>query len=93
MMLFIGGLFMGAVVGVIVMSLMAMASSNSRREDEVEWEEFNKSYNANDWKYQSTNIKCPECGRLLVKDISVVLATYPVKYKYECHNCGWFGVK
>lgn len=96
MTLFIGGLFAGTVIGVIVMSLMAIAGSNSRREemnDTIEWDDFKDYDNSNDWRYQQTNIKCPECGKLLVKDIGQILTTYPAKYKYECQNCGWFGVK
>ena len=37
-----------------------------------------------------TNIRCPECGRLIFMDTTKSLATYPPKYLYWC-NCGWSG--
>lgn len=40
--------------------------------------------------YTKTNIMCPRCGEAIYRDDRVVLTTYPPKYRYECHKCGWF---
>ena len=37
-----------------------------------------------------TDIECPECGRFIYIDTSIVLTSYPVKYRYWC-TCGWTG--
>ena len=36
-----------------------------------------------------TDVKCPECGELIYKNIGRVFPTSPVKYEYECSNCHW----
>lgn len=35
-----------------------------------------------------TNIECPECGRQIYLDNTIVLTSYPCKYSYWC-ACGW----
>ena len=37
-----------------------------------------------------TNIMCPECGKPIYYDSTVVFPTYPCKYRYYC-TCGWEG--
>jgi len=37
-----------------------------------------------------TNIDCPDCGRKIYLDTSIILTSYPAKYKYWC-ACGWKG--
>ena len=36
-----------------------------------------------------TEVACPCCGTALYRDESVVLATFPVQYRYFCEVCGW----
>ncbi len=36
-----------------------------------------------------TNVECPKCGGMYLDD-SLILTSYPVKYKYWC-PCGWVG--
>lgn len=35
-----------------------------------------------------TNIVCPKCGKNIYLDNTVVLTSYPAKYRYWC-SCGW----
>lgn len=37
-----------------------------------------------------TDIECPKCGRKVYLDTTIILTSYPVKYKYWC-RCGWSG--
>lgn len=37
-----------------------------------------------------TDIDCPQCGRKIYLDNSIILTSYPAKYKYWC-SCGWVG--
>lgn len=37
---------------------------------------------------KETDIECPQCGRRVYLDTTVVLTTYPAKHKYWC-ACGW----
>lgn len=32
--------------------------------------------------------RCEKCGGSMRKDLTVVLTTYPAKYRYECDKCG-----
>lgn len=57
----------------------------------MEWEEYKKkkiTFNFNN-KLEETTIKCPKCGELIYKDVSVVLTSYPPQYRYVCVKCGW----
>lgn len=57
----------------------------------ISWDDFSPTIY--DYKYEPTNIACPECGQPLHKYIGAVLTTYPPMYKYECRECGWYGYK
>lgn len=35
-----------------------------------------------------TTIECPKCGRNIYLDTTMVLTSYPAKYRYWC-PCGW----
>lgn len=61
----------------------------------ITWDEFELGAIAptNDYPYMPTNILCPRCYTPLLKDISVVLTTYPAQHRYECKNCGWSGTR
>ena len=37
-----------------------------------------------------TDIECPECGRNIYFNSSIILTSYPPKYQYWC-SCGWTG--
>ena len=37
-----------------------------------------------------TDIECPECGRNIYFNSSLILTSYPQKYQYWC-SCGWVG--
>lgn len=37
-----------------------------------------------------TDIDCPECGRKIYYDSTIILTSYPAKYSYWC-SCGWQG--
>lgn len=37
-----------------------------------------------------TDIDCPECGRKIYYDSTIILTSYPAMYKYWC-ACGWHG--
>ena len=41
--------------------------------------------------YIRTDIECPECGALIYKNISIILASYPPQYHFHCEKCGWSG--
>ncbi len=36
-----------------------------------------------------TEVKCPECGDFIYKNIGRVMLSSPLKYEYECWNCHW----
>lgn len=38
-----------------------------------------------------TDIECPNCGKKIYRDESVILTCYPPKHTYFCDNCGWKG--
>ena len=56
------------------------------------WDEFKNQRNT--WWFNEsqivTDIKCPECGRDIILDNTVVLTSYPEQYSYYC-QCGWHG--
>lgn len=60
----------------------------------ITWEDYQKNdkMNCQAITRESTNIKCPKCGKLIYRNVQTVLTTYPVQYRYECDACGWFGV-
>lgn len=37
-----------------------------------------------------TDIQCPECLRRIYLDNTIILTSYPAKYRYWC-SCGWEG--
>ncbi len=37
-----------------------------------------------------TDIECPECGRHIYLDKTIILTSYPCEYRYWC-ACGWEG--
>lgn len=57
----------------------------------MKWGEF---LDQNDTSYFpgqiQTDIECPECGRKIYYDSTIVLTSYPAKYSYWC-PCGWQG--
>jgi len=57
------------------------------------WEEFQNFRIINSpSNYEHTDIQCPDCkNSYLLRDISVVLTSYPPKYNYVCPNCHWRG--
>lgn len=55
------------------------------------WEDFlNVDISSNYNGQVQTDIACPECGRNIYLDNTIVLTSYPCKYKYWC-SCGWYG--
>lgn len=36
-----------------------------------------------------TEIWCPWCGAPVYKDMSIILTSYPPKYRYFCSSCKW----
>lgn len=37
-----------------------------------------------------TDIQCPQCGRYIYLDNTIILTSFPAKYRYWC-SCGWTG--
>ena len=57
----------------------------------MKWEQLLDEQMANNYNDQiQTDIECPECGRKIYLDNTIILTTYPCKYKYWC-SCGWTG--
>ena len=56
------------------------------------WEEFktNEFVEDNLTGQILTDIECPECGKKIYYDSTVVLTSYPAQYSYWC-KCGWAG--
>lgn len=53
------------------------------------WDEFLNKDVSNSYNGQVlTDIDCPKCGRKIYYDSTIILTTYPDKYKYWC-SCGW----
>ena len=54
------------------------------------WEEFktNEFVGVNFATQILTDIECPECGKKIYYDSSIILTSYPPKYSYWC-KCGW----
>lgn len=60
----------------------------------MEWQEYQKmmdilGIDTSEW--QKTYVKCPICGEYIYKNTKTTLSTYPVKFKYKCFNCDWYG--
>ena len=51
-------------------------------------EVLNKNIGSNYNGQVLTDIICPECGRNIYMDKTMVLTSYPEKYRYWC-SCGW----
>lgn len=57
----------------------------------MKWEQLLDEPIANDYSDQiQTDIECPECGRKIYLDTTIVLTSYPCQYRYWC-TCGWSG--
>lgn len=57
----------------------------------MEWSEFLDQNISNNYNGQVlTDINCPKCGRKIYYDRTIVLTSYPEKYRYWC-SCGWVG--
>lgn len=55
------------------------------------WEEFLNENIESPYNGQiRTDIKCPECGRDIYLNNTIILTSYPGKYAYWC-SCGWHG--
>lgn len=55
------------------------------------WDEFlNKDIESQHTGQVRTDIDCPECGRKIYFDRTIILTSYPSKYRYWC-SCGWTG--
>lgn len=55
------------------------------------WDEFlNKNIEYQHNGQVRTDIVCPECGRKIYFDSTIILTTYPAKFHYWC-SCGWTG--
>ena len=63
--------------------------------ESMTWQEFKRKVATEELfaTIVPTNITCPECGKYIWKRTDVVLTTYPPQYRYECYNCGWFGIQ
>lgn len=55
------------------------------------WDDFNKEELNIRTGLVKTDISCPDCGRSIYWDSTIVLTSYPVKYSYVCPKCGWAG--
>ena len=56
------------------------------------WEHF-KNNTTTDPSFKDTeevNVKCPICGKKLIRRNNIVLTSYPAQYQYEC-SCGFIG--
>ena len=57
----------------------------------MKWEEFLDENIESLYNGQvQTDIVCPKCGRNIYLDNTIILTSYPAKYKYWC-SCGWGG--
>lgn len=55
------------------------------------WEEMLNTDISSSYNGQTqTDIPCPKCGRNIYLDETIILTSYPCKYKYWC-SCGWHG--
>lgn len=55
----------------------------------MKWEQFLDIRLSNEYDGQvQTDIECPDCGRKIYLDTTMVLTSYPCKYRYWC-SCGW----
>lgn len=57
------------------------------------WEEFKGSDIKFSQEHEPTDIECPQCGKYLQRYTGFIFTTYPPKYRYDCPNCGWYGMK
>lgn len=57
----------------------------------MKWEDFlNTGLKLDKEGQLETDIECPKCGRKIFFDSTIILTTYPEKYRYWC-SCGWVG--
>lgn len=58
----------------------------------MKWEDFERMYSQTQvyTNKVKTDIECPKCGKRLFFRNDIVLASYPVKFQYEC-ECGFVG--
>lgn len=57
----------------------------------MKWDELlNENIDLHFKGQKKTDIECPTCGRHVYLDDSMILTTYPAKYRYWC-SCGWVG--
>ena len=76
-----------SVIDLIILS----PKDGSRKERKMNWNDMSKiRLNDPEEKQIETNIECPDCGRNIYLDTSIVLTSYPAKYYYWC-VCGWVG--
>lgn len=55
------------------------------------WDEFLDKDISTKYNGQiKTDIECPECGRKIYYNSTIMLTSYPAKYSYWC-SCGWSG--
>lgn len=55
----------------------------------MKWDDFLSEPIDVKWDMQLlTDVECPKCGRKIYIDTSIVLTSYPAKYKCWC-SCGW----
>ena len=55
----------------------------------MKWDEFIGQCSQTNFDGQTrTDIECPKCGRHIYLDETIMLTSYPRKYKYWC-SCGW----
>ena len=57
----------------------------------MEWDELLNIDISNESNGQElTDIVCPNCGRKIYFNTTIILTSYPAKYHYWC-SCGWEG--
>lgn len=57
----------------------------------ISWDDYSPTTRDSD--YKPTSIACPVCGAPLLLYVREVFTTYPPKYRYDCANCNWTGIK
>jgi DNA-directed RNA polymerase subunit RPC12/RpoP len=60
----------------------------------LEWEDFKTvadRFTVDNSEWKEMNVKCPECGQPIYKNMTIVLTSCPPQYQYKCFACGWTG--